>query len=226
MATSPPCVLRSDDCQMVSPLETHLVQLPEGLSGIMGTRVPMSRHTMVRNRSIVGRTPILGLDTQDLSDREIFVRLTHESSDESESMSGPYWTPKPANSECIPSLTFKDMEDGWDASRELPPVPPGPPSTPLSSWQPYPDANASRSSWVFRKYEKQLSARPAGTPLVIEPLDVPLPSVRVVPDVTHPVQYEKIPIRLPLPRPDDEILSGNDEDISRRTYCLGISDPG
>ena len=60
----------------------------------------------------------------------------------------------------------------------------------------------------------QLSARPAGTPLVIEPLDVPALSERVVPEVIHPVQHGIIPIRLPLPRPDDEILSGCDENVS------------
>ena len=37
-------------------------------------------------------------DTQDLFDKEIFARLTHESSDESASSFGPYWSPKPVNS--------------------------------------------------------------------------------------------------------------------------------
>ena len=101
-------------------------------------------------------------DTQDLSDRETFARLTHESSDGRESICGSYWAPKPANSECFPSHTFKCMNDGWDASRESPLVPPGLLSTPQSSWQPYSDGNASRSYWALRKYEKQVSARPAG----------------------------------------------------------------
>ena len=100
--------------------------------------------------------------TQDLSDKEIFARLTHESSDESESICGPYWTPKPVNSSGIFFDTLKRMGDGWGFSREPPPVPPGLPSTRQPSWQPYPDANASRSSWAFRNYDKQLSARPAG----------------------------------------------------------------
>ena len=111
-------------------------------------------------------------------------------------------------------VSFKHTDDGWDASRESPPVPPSLPSTPRPSWQAYPDANASRISWAFRKYEKQLSARRAGTPLVFEPLDVPAPSERVVPEVTHTVQYRTTPTRLPLPRPDDEILSGYDKDVS------------
>ena len=56
--------------------------------------------------------------------------------------------------------------------------------------------------------EKQQSARPSGKPLVIEPLNVPAPSERVVLEV---VQYGIKPIRLPLPLPDDEILSGYDD---------------
>ena len=80
----------------------------------------------------------------------------------------------------------------------------------------------------MQKNEKQLSARPAGTPLVTEPLDVPAPSERVVPEVTHPVQYGMLHIRLLLPRPDDEILSGFDKDVSsiRDGYNARIiSDP-
>ena len=53
------------------------------------------------------------------------------------------------NSDCIRSVTFKHMDDGWDASRESHSVPPGLLSTPQSCWDPYPDANASRNSWAF-----------------------------------------------------------------------------
>ena len=56
----------------------------------------------------------------------------------------------------------------------------------------------------------------------------PAPSERVVPEVTHPVQCGILPIRLPLPRPDDQILSGYNEDVSskRDGYTpWGISDP-
>ena len=95
--------------------------------------------------------------------------------------------------------------DGWSAPREPPLVPPGLLSTPQSSWQPYPGANTSRRSWPCRRYEKQLSARPAGTPLVIEPLEVPEPSERVpvpleraLPEVVHPVQHGIVPKRIAL----------------------------
>ena len=49
--------------------------------------------------------------------------MTHESSDESESVCGPYWVLELANSE------FKHGDDGWGASRESPLVPPGSPSS-------------------------------------------------------------------------------------------------
>ena len=41
---------------------------------------------------------------------------------------------------------------------------------------------------IQKIFDKQLSARPAGTPLVIEPLDVPAPSERILLEGTHPVQ--------------------------------------
>ena len=69
--------------------------------------------TRVRNRSIVGRTPSSwSWDTQDWSDRETFDRMTYAA------RTGP----KPVNSDCIHSVTFKHMVDGWDASGESPPV--------------------------------------------------------------------------------------------------------
>ena len=37
---------------------------------------------------------------------------------------------------------------------------------------------------------------------------------QVLPEVVHPVQGVIVPIRIALPRPDDEILSGYDEDVS------------
>ena len=65
-------------------------------------------------------------------------------------------------------------------------------------------------------------------PLVIEPLDVPAPSERIVPEVIHPVQCGIAPKRLLLPHLDDEILSGVDKDVSsiRDGYTAwAISDP-
>ena len=58
-------------------------------------------------------------------------RLTHESSDESESICGPYWAPEPANSGGIPSTTLEHIDDVV-ASRESP-VRAGSPFTPQSS---------------------------------------------------------------------------------------------
>ena len=37
---------------------------------------------------------------------------------------------------------------------------------------------------------------------------------RIVPKVVHPVQCGTVPERITLPRPDDEILSGYDKDVS------------
>ena len=153
-------------------------------------------------------------DTWDLSDKEIFARLTHESTDESENICGPYWAAKPVNSSGISLDTLKHIDDGWGALCEPPPVPPGLLSKPQSSWQPFPDANTSRSSWPCRRYEKQQSAHPAGSLVVIEPLEVPalsegvpVPLKRALLKVVHPVQCGIVPKRVALPRPDDEILS-------------------
>ena len=72
-------------------------------------------------------------------------------------------------------------------------------------------------------------------PVIVEPLDVPssleqapAPMERTVPDVVHRVQYGIVPERITLPRPDDEILSGYDEDVSSiRDYAVwGKADPG
>ena len=52
---------------------------------------------------------------------------------------------------------------------------------------------------------------------------------RTAPDVVHPVQYGIVPERTTLPRPDDEIFSGYDEDVSsiRDGYAiLELTDPG
>ena len=47
-----------------------------------------------------------------------------------------------------------------------------------------------------------------------ESLDAPAPLAPCVRDSTHPVQFGIFPKRLFLPQPDDEILSGYDEDVS------------
>ncbi len=202
MAATPPCVLRDDDGQIVSPLEAHLVPHGDSFRKAYMEEWEQGAHASEYSGQESeyrwkDHNSWPSWDTQVLSVKEIFARLTHESSDESESIFGPYWAPQPPNSECTPSLTFKHTDDGWDASRESLPVLPGLPSTPQSSWHPHPDANASRSSWAFTRCDMQLSARLAGTPLAIEPLDPPAPSERVVSGVTHPVQHGMIP-RNPL----------------------------
>ena len=113
-------VLHSDDGQMESPLEALLCplwrQLQESLHGSMGTRGPCLRVLW----SGIG---VSMENHQDLSDKETFARLTHGSSDESESNCGSYWAPKPVNSSSITCDTFKHADDGWRFSREPPPVP-------------------------------------------------------------------------------------------------------
>ena len=90
-------------------------------------------------------------DTHGSSDREMFARLTRtDSSGESGSVCGPYWVPKPVNSDYIPTaLSNLWTTDGMHLVIHhffllvyL--------STPQSSWQPYPDANASRTLWALR----------------------------------------------------------------------------
>ena len=61
-------------------------------------------------------------------------------------------------------------------------------------------------------------------PVIVEPLEVPsspeqalAPKERTVPDVVHPVQCGIVSERITVPRPDDEILSGYDEDVSSNT---------
>ena len=72
-------------------------------------------------------------------------------------------------------------------------------------------------------------------PVIVEPLEVPssaeralAPKERTTTDVLHPVQYGIVPERITLPRPEDEILSGQDEDVSsvRDGYAVwGFTDP-
>ena len=128
---------------------------------------------------------------QDLSDEETFARLTHESSDGSESNCGPYWAPKLVDSSGISCDTFKHTDDGWGFSHDPPPVPPG-----LDSTQPYTDTNTSGSSYAFRRYVLKRSKKlAANIPVIVEPLkapssseQVPAPMERFVPEVVHPVQ--------------------------------------
>ena len=145
---------KKNDGQIESPLEALLVQYGDGFR-----KANMEEWELKANASEYSdqesafrwkEPSSWSWDTQDSSDEEIFARMTHASGDESESSCGPYWSPKPVNSGGISFDTLKHMDDGWSASRERPPVPPGLHSTPQSSWQPYPDASTSRSSWPCR----------------------------------------------------------------------------
>ena len=54
---------------------------------------------------------------------------------------------------------------------------------------------------------------PEGTPVDVESLATPAPSTSCVHEPVHPVQFGIMPKRLPFPHPDDEILSGHEEDV-------------
>ena len=94
-------------------------------------------------------------DVEEYSDQEPECRCrdpcpsyhqAHHSCDENESNHGSYLASKIAEVECLHVL----KDDGWNASRGLPPIPPGLPSTHLSSWQPYPDTS-NQTSPVYLK---------------------------------------------------------------------------
>ena len=76
---------------------------------------------------------------------------------------------------------------------------------PLSSWQPFPSTSAPR---------RKPTEPPEDTPVDVESLDTPAPSTSCLHESVHPVQFGIMPKRLPLPHPDDEILSGHEEDVS------------
>ena len=69
--------------------------------------------------------------------------------------------------------------------------------------------------WVFNRYFLSKPTEPQeGTPMVVESLDTPAPSTSRFRDAIHPVQFGIFPNRLLLPHPDDEMLSGSEEDVS------------
>ena len=102
-----------------------------------GNKRPMPRNVPVGSQGNVGPNlvPGRGID-QDVSDDETFARLTHESSDGSESDCGPCWASKPVFSNDFAVDTLNRIDDGWGSFCDPQPVPPGLPSTPQSSWQP------------------------------------------------------------------------------------------
>ena len=94
----------------------------------------------------------------------------HDSCDVNESNHGSYSTSKVTEPERLQMPT----DDGWDASRGMSTPPPGLPSTPLSSWEPYPDTGTTTTPWVFQRYvlRKPTEAQESA-PLIVEPLDMP-----------------------------------------------------
>ena len=79
--------------------------------------------------------------------------------------------------------------------------PPGLPSTPQPSWQPYSNTNTTQNSRVFRRH-------------VLEPSDEPAALKPVVPEIVLSIQYGITPKRLLLSHTDTDILSHIDDDIS------------
>ena len=137
-------------------------------------------------------------NNQDLSDEETFARLTHESSDGSESNGDP------------------------------PPVPPGLPSIISVTVYRYKlFVKLVRVQKICPQKVKRTGCEHAGEPVEVPSSadQVPAPMQRLVREVVHPVQYGIVPERITLPRPDDEILSGHDEDVSsiRRIAELGFA---
>ena len=135
----------------------------------------------------------------------------HDSCDVNESNHGSYSTSKVTE----PERLQMPKDDGWDASRGLSTTPPGLPSTPLSSWEPYLDTGTTTTPWVFQRYvlRKPTEAQESA-PLIVEPLDMPTSSTSRGRNAIRPVQFGIFTKRLLLPHPDDEILSGYDEDVS------------
>ena len=75
-----------------------------------------------------------------------------------------------------PYYTQKPGDDGWSTPYGSPPTPPGLPSSPLSSWQPYTNSNIAQRSWAFRLYVQEPPNEPAALKLAIA-------------EVIHPIQY-------------------------------------
>ena len=133
--------------------------------------IPMLPTPQFRSRSIAGQTPVLGRGAPMVYPTEIFARLTRESSDESESVCGPSWAPKPVNSDCIRYGTLQHVHDGWNLYKDSTLVLPGPlpRRNRLGSRIPM---QYDTGYLVFRKHVfEQLDQPVAGMPLVIEPLD-------------------------------------------------------
>ena len=135
----------------------------------------------------------------------------HDCCDGSEGNCGSYWASKHTDPDCL----HVPKDDGWSASRELPPVPPGLSSTRQSSWQPLPDTSAPMKPWVFNRHflSKPTESRKRRHQWSLSHwtrLHHRHP-VFAMPFIQSSLAS---PNRLLLPHPDDEMLSGSEEDVS------------
>ena len=73
---------------------------------------------------------------------------------------------------------------------------------------------STRTKIFWRHFLSKLTETQERTPMIVELLDTPASSTSRVRDAIHPVQFGIFPKRLLLPCPDDEILSGYEEDVS------------
>ena len=134
----------------------------------------------------------------------------HDSCDGSESHCGSYWASQHADPDCL----HVPKDDGWSASRELPPVPPGLSSTRQSPWQPCPDTSAPMKRWVFKRLS---SASPQSRKRAHQwSLSHWTRLHHRHPVFAMPFIQSSLasPNQLLLPHPDDEMPSDSEEDVS------------
>ena len=77
-----------------------------------GNKRPMPRNAPVGSQGSDGRNFVLGRGITRSFPMKTFARLTHESSDGSESTCRPFWAPKPVDPHDILVDTFKHADDG------------------------------------------------------------------------------------------------------------------
>ena len=155
-------------------------QLPEG------ARSPCQREQEVHASGYPDQEP--EYHWRDPSPR---YHQSHDSCDESESNCEPHWASRHADPVCL----LVPLDDGWGASRELPPVPPGLACVILATVSKYECA------------EEKPTEPPEDTSVDVESLDTPAPSPSCVHESIHSVQCGIMPSRLSFPYPDDEIQS-------------------
>ena len=154
-------------------------------------------------------------NNQGFSDEENFAHLTDESSDGSESNCGPFWAPKPVDSNNIPVDTFKHTDDGWCSYCD-----PQPRRHHLGNRIQIPSHREARTH--SEEMSSRLNELDTNMPVIVEPLAVPSSS-------EHVHRWKELylmlfilcstalpPERITLPRSDDAIFSGYDEYFSSK----------